>query len=269
MMVAWQYPEARCLGIEARSEAVALARRSIKFNVGDAESRVTVINQDFRELVSSGESTISNRKRKIGSGIDCKDETTFSLPENTLFDLVTGTPPYFQIDFEMTKPTEVLQDDVVCSVPMTVEKAVIRQGGMPTCKESAPARCEFRGGIEAYCCAAAATLAEDGTFVVCENYSNHKRALAAARNASLCVVSIQRVIGKEGKPPLFCVYTMIHDKSSTTLPVQSSFRGIDNSLNDNVDAYHYETDLVVRDKAGAWTAQYAQLLEDMSYPVVR
>ena len=298
--------------MEARSEAVGLARRSIKYNVGnepDGSCRVKVINQDFRTLIPKvdllddcieGVSKLSMSKKDAHAILP----EEFGLPASSKFDLVTGTPPYFQVDFEVTKsspraktairsakvggsedtnetnpatavvlPSEEPTAGHAAAPGVTVEKAIIRQGGMPTCKESAPARCEFRGGIEAYCAAAAATLAPEGVFVVCENFANHDRALQAALDASLRVISIQRVIGKEGKPPLFCVYTMVHTAAEES---SVGFVSKDPSVHttttatsssSHVSAYHYEEDLVVRDKNGAWTLQYAQLLKDMSYPV--
>jgi len=59
----------KAIGVEARSEAVELARRSLSFNVGtlvDAE----IVHGDFRDVISKQE-----------------------------YDLVTGTPPYFRVDF--------------------------------------------------------------------------------------------------------------------------------------------------------------------------
>jgi tRNA1(Val) A37 N6-methylase TrmN6 len=179
------------------------------------------------------------------------------------FDLVTGTPPYFRVDFETrseknesgdreaVQPAIGVAADETEASKRTVVGALIRQGGMPTCKESAPARCEFRGGIEAYCATAKAILALDGTFVVCVNWANHSRAMAAAPAAGLVVTSVLRVVGKEDKPPLFCVYTMKHASPQVGYTEESIT----------------EPDLVVRDANGAWTVQYAAVLQDMSYPV--
>lgn len=312
LMVAWQYPEAQCFGMDARSEAVGLARRSIKYNVGDEPDgccRVKVINQDFRTLIPKedllddcieGVSKLSMSKKDSHAVLP----EEFGLPASSKFDLVTGTPPYFQVDFEVSKSSPRVKTTIssakiggsedtnetnpataavspsdgptvghAAAPGVTVEKAIIRQSGMPTCKESAPARCEFRGGIEAYCAAAAATLAPEGVFVVCENYANHDRALQAARDTSLRVISIQRVIGKEGKPPLFCVYTMVHaaaeDSAEGIASKDPSVHSTPTATSSSrhISEYHYEEDLVVRDKNGAWTLQYAQLLKDMSYPV--
>jgi tRNA1Val (adenine37-N6)-methyltransferase len=65
LFVAWRFPGARCLGVEAQPLSASLARRSIARN--GAEARCTVEVGDFRE------------RRWPAAG----------------FDLVTGTPPYF------------------------------------------------------------------------------------------------------------------------------------------------------------------------------
>jgi tRNA1Val (adenine37-N6)-methyltransferase len=224
LMTSWQFPNARCIGIEARKEGVENARRSIKFNCGDSE-RVVVRNEDFRTIYASDA------------------DTEDILPERGQFDLITGTPPYFLVDFQVSNNNE---EEVV-----VVQSAVIRQGGMPTCSESAPARCEYRGGVEAYCFAASVALAPSGVFVVCENWLNHDRVLRSAVLASLRVVSVKRVIGRVGKPPLFGVYVMVLRNA-----------GADK---EDIDV----SDLTVRDSAGKWTDEYAALLRDMAYPVAQ
>lgn len=238
MMVAWQYPEARCAGLEARSEAVALATRSIMYNCGPEQARVTVHNADFRSLYADVTTVPSSGGTDTGA---------VEAVRQTKFDLVTGTPPYFRVDFTMDNRTG----------ERVVAGAHIRQGGMPTCKESAPARCEFRGGIEAYCAAAARVLAADGALVVCENWANHERVQRAAPTVGLRIVSVQRVIGREGKPPLFAVFTMVHDQTKEKVGEGSRA----------VDEPEYAPDLMVRDSHGAWTLQYAEVLREMSYPV--
>lgn len=290
MMVAWQYPEAQCIGVEARSEAVGLARRSILYNIGHdnaGQCRVKVINDDFRRLIHEPSSLCSVDSE--GSTLDdCLEPTISSiLDSHQKFDIITGTPPYFRVDFQLSQATRVIscetsssesttaEVDMVLAAP-TVEKALIRQGGMPTCKESAPARCEFRGGIEAYCAAAACNLAPVGTFVVCENWANHDRVLVAAEAAALRIVSIQRVIGKEGKPPLFCVYSMVHQVPETSSHITAP--GVQVVVTEGIScsvtgvkgraSSVLESDLVVRDSKGGWTESYAEVLRDMNYPVV-
>src|SRR5262249_51609855 len=65
MMVAWRFPEARLVGIEAQEASARMARRSLAWNGADA-----------RALVKDG---------------DLRDPSIV----RERFDLVTGTPPYF------------------------------------------------------------------------------------------------------------------------------------------------------------------------------
>ena len=67
MMLAWRFPEARCVGVEAQEVSAAMARRSLAWNGAAARAEV-----------------------RLG---DLRDETSFAPGER--FDLVTGTPPYF------------------------------------------------------------------------------------------------------------------------------------------------------------------------------
>jgi tRNA1(Val) A37 N6-methylase TrmN6 len=68
LMLAWRYPQAGFVGIEAQPEHVALARRNVLLN--GCESRVTILAGDLRE---------HETMQEAGRG----------------FDLVTATPPYF------------------------------------------------------------------------------------------------------------------------------------------------------------------------------
>ncbi len=66
LLIAWRFPEARGIGVEAQAVSVDLARRSVAWN--GAETRCEVRQGDLRDPTS--------------------------LPEGRVFDLVTGTPPY-------------------------------------------------------------------------------------------------------------------------------------------------------------------------------
>jgi tRNA1(Val) A37 N6-methylase TrmN6 len=66
MLVAWRFPDAHGVGVEAQEVSVELARRSLAGNGADARCSV-----------------------RLG---DLRDPST--MPEGTRFDLVTGTPPY-------------------------------------------------------------------------------------------------------------------------------------------------------------------------------
>jgi tRNA1(Val) A37 N6-methylase TrmN6 len=67
LLLAWRFPDARCMGIEAQRRSVDLARRSIAWN--GVQDRCGVICGDFR---------ISRIRQAAGGD----------------FDLVAGTPPY-------------------------------------------------------------------------------------------------------------------------------------------------------------------------------
>ena len=131
---------------------------------------------------------------------------------------------------------------------------------MPTSMQSAPARCEFRGGIEAYCQAAAAVLQPDGVFVVCENWLNDKRAYNGAKNSGLYVEEVWPVMGRVGKPePLFAVYVMRKKNSEAN-------RNSTDNCQDEVT--RVRDPLIVRDEDGKWTNEYAEVMGAMSIPVV-
>lgn len=238
------YPyQIKAFGVEARTEAVGFARRSLSFNLGTIETNdktytgsneslkhnVEIVNGDFRDLIHSKD--LSGSMQQVAS---------------ERYELITGTPPYFRVDFSGT-------DGDACSI-----KAAINQGGMPTSMQSAPARCEFRGGIEAYCQAAAAMLQPDGLFVVCENWLNDKRAYDGAKMAGLHIASVWPVMGRVGKPePLFAVYVM-RKKSET----------YQNLAEDQDEDDRVRAPLIVRGDDGKWTEQYAEVMKAMSIPVV-
>ena len=116
-----------------------------------------------------------------------------------------------------------------------------------------PARCEFRGGIEEYCKAAASVLKKDGLFVVCENWLNNKRVYSGAKSAGLKVKTVYPIKGKRGrKEYLFGVYVLVLEMDRDG---QWSGRDCD-----------VKEPLAVRTESGTWTVEYAELLEAMSIP---
>jgi tRNA1(Val) A37 N6-methylase TrmN6 len=245
-MVLWSlldHVDIQAFGIEARVEAVELARRSLVFNVGNSEApsslgrlscKATIVHQDFRSLL-------------MDTLVDDKDIQTI---KSIKFHLITGTPPYFRVDFSSHgESTE--QEGVE-------PKAIINQGGMPTSIQSAPARCEFRGGIEAYCEVASSLLSDDGILVVCENWLNVQRVYTSAFRQGLAIAHVLPVKGKEGrKENLFGVFVLHKIKAMNPWPEQESF-----SSAPELDP------LVVRTKTGNWTAEYSHLLETMSIPTI-
>jgi len=257
----------KAFGVEARIEAVGLAKRSLEFNLGQYECNgtvysgcivdplggpksepgyhdVQVIQGDFRDLISL--STLDNAQSKSKPNNDGRDLKEVASRK---YDLITGTPPYFRVDFSSSNGTA--QNDNV------ITAAVINQGGMPTSIQSAPARCEFRGGIEAYCETASALLSSNGVFVVCENWLNNDRVWNGAKNNWLEIDCVYPVKGKVGKDTLFAVYVMKKScETKCNVEAQSSN-----------EAEKLKPAIVVRDANGRWTNSYAQIMEAMSIPL--
>ena len=132
LMCAWKLPDCTLTGIEAQPDRAAMARRSIAYDGANA----TVHDGDFR------------------AGFEGR------------FDLITGTPPYFE-----------------------------RGAGTLSEKTHAAAcRFEFRGGVEAYVGAALPHLNDGGVLVLCGTRP-------AIPSPSLRV----HVVPKVGKAVLFSV----------------------------------------------------------------
>lgn len=139
-----------------------------------------------------------------------------SVPEGATFDLVTGTPPY---------------------LPLGTGRASEKP-------QRAPARLEFRGGIEDYARAAARLLLPGGRFAGCAPASR-ERLDAAARGAGLRVARWRPVVPREGKPPLFLLHEMSRGEGGLPAP---------------------EPPLVVRDRAGARTAEMTEIRDAFGFP---
>jgi tRNA1(Val) A37 N6-methylase TrmN6 len=130
-------------------------------------------------------------------------------------DLVTGTPPYLPVGSAR-------------------ESSRVQKG---------PCNFEHRGGIEAYCAAAARVLAPDGVFAVCEQAAQATRVAGAAAATGLTIVRSRAVVPRAGKPALFAVYAMARGGRTAALPP-----------------------LVVRDARGAWTPEFRQVRAAMGLP---
>jgi tRNA1(Val) A37 N6-methylase TrmN6 len=138
------------------------------------------------------------------------------LAAGAIHDLVTGTPPYFP------RGTGV-------------------ESGHP---QRAACRFEHRGGIEAYCAAAALALSPTGVFAVCAPTVQLDRVPAAAAAAGLTIVRRQEVIPRAGKPPLFSLFALQREEAPL----------------------HWEAPLVVRDERGRRTEAFVELRGEMGMP---
>ncbi|KAL3799293.1 hypothetical protein HJC23_013018 [Cyclotella cryptica] len=270
----------KAVGVEARSEAVGLARRSLSFNLDTIEyndkvytgtvthhsqtglvntepfkCNVQIVQGDFRDLVSLSKCNNDQEARN-------SEDQELKEVSSQRYDLITGTPPYFRVDFSSSSSAEVKKS---CDSKSSkdnrevITAAIIQQGGMPTSMQSAPARCEFRGGVEAYCETASAMLAQDGVFAVCENWLNNDRVWNGAKHAGLDIDAVWPVMGKVGKKdPLFAVYVMRKAAERSDMDSFVSEKGREK----------IQPPIVVRDGNGKWTDGYAKIMDAMSIPVL-
>jgi tRNA1(Val) A37 N6-methylase TrmN6 len=186
LFTAWRFVDARAVGVEAQAVSVDLARRSLAWN--GVEPRCEVRHGDFRDPRIT--------------------------PEGAVFDLVTGTPPYFP-------PGTGVQSDEV---------------------QRAPCRFEHRGGVEDYCDAAARLLAPGGRFVACQAASQAARVEPAARAAGLTIIRWLEVVPRAGKPPLFVLFSMGRASEVAPAPREPPFvvRGADAQWTDAYRALRAE-----------------------------
>lgn len=146
--------------------------------------------------------------------------------------LVTGTPPYFDVVDGQT-----------------------RYGAIPKCEQSAGARYEFRGGVEAYCVAARKLLQqfpEESRFVCCEGGLdvNENRIEIAGKENRLRLLRRVSVFGKQGKAkPLFGVWVF-------RLWLETE---------ENEATTTQEEIVEVRDVCGRHTPAYSALLKEMGF----
>jgi tRNA1(Val) A37 N6-methylase TrmN6 len=186
LFTAWRFAEARAVGVEAQEVSVDLARRSLLWN--GVEDRCEVRHADFRDPAAT--------------------------PEGAVFDLVTGTPPYFP-------PGSGIQSVEV---------------------QRAPCRFEHRGGVEDYCQAAARLLAPGGRFVACQAASQAARVAPAALAAGLTIIRWLDVVPRAGKPPLFVLFVMARAGEAAAGAAEAPFvvRGSDAQWTDAFRALRAE-----------------------------
>jgi tRNA1(Val) A37 N6-methylase TrmN6 len=191
MMVAWKHPEARVVAVEAQEISAAMFARSIRFN--GASARIDLRRGDLR------------------------DEAI--VTEGRVFDLVTGSPPYFDE-----------ADGVVSDRP-----------------QRGPCRFEQRGGVEGYAAAGARALAPHGVMAIVHTWAARERIERAAAEAELEVVATWPVALREGKAPHLGLYELAH-------------RGVREKESAAREA------LVIRDAAGARSAEFSRAREWMGFP---
>ncbi|KAI8614493.1 hypothetical protein BC830DRAFT_1127222 [Chytriomyces sp. MP71] len=208
----WYFSESlqQSLGVEAQEKHVELARKSILVNMGERESASHLVSE-----VRYGD------LRDLGA-----DPTSILLEhEVNVFDLVTGTPPYFPIS----------------------------NGTVPTVQGRGMCSFELRGGVETYCLAARQCLTRTSTarFVFVQTAIEVQRSEDAIWNLAqmriLERVDFYGVEGKEGA--LFVIFVCGWDKGGEdfALPVKTR------------QEYDVRR-VVVRTRDGKYTNEYHELL---------
>jgi tRNA1Val (adenine37-N6)-methyltransferase len=155
MICAWRLAGAKFVTIEAQSESVALAEKSARYN--GLTGRYEIRQGDFRN-----------------SSI---------LQPSELFDLVTGSPPYF--------PTDA--------------------GVKSEHPQRLACRFELRGSISDYCATAAAHIAAGGFFacIFPTEPIQLARVEAGAKAAALTIVRRRPIVLREDEPPLLTLFGMM------------------------------------------------------------
>ncbi|KAI9207053.1 uncharacterized protein BJ171DRAFT_310897 [Polychytrium aggregatum] len=209
MWIAWKFHDTlvQSLGIEAQSIHVRLASRSLWLN--GVEHRVSVRHGDL------GDIALAPRSGPIAL-----------VPEGPVFQLVTGTPPYFPAS----------------------------NGALPSNQGRGMCAFELRGGIETYAQAAVRVLAPGrlSRFVVCQTALETERTIKALQAAGLVVLERWDFYGRIGKmAPLFCVFCTRWRMEADAEPMPDE--GI-------VEA------IIVRDEQGKHTAAYAEMMRLVGKP---
>ncbi|MBI5501057.1 MAG: methyltransferase [Deltaproteobacteria bacterium] len=133
--------------------------------------------------------------------------------------------------------------DLVTGTPPYLPRGSGTESSRP---QSGPCHFEHRGGVEEYVRVAAELLAGGGVFVGCAAARQRPRVEASAADAGLAVESWREVVPREGKAPLFAVYAVRRRVAPGVCVCPPP--------------------LVVRDRAGCWTAEFASLREEMGLP---
>lgn len=152
LLALWRSPRATLTSVEAQELSFALLAKNIEKN--GLRDRVRAIHGDLRHVHFEGET----------------------------FDLVTGSPPYFDPG----------------------------AGVIPSDSQKAHARFELRGDVSDYCVAARAALARGGRFVLCFPTVQIVRVIDGANAAGLAVRTRRDVVPREGVAPLFSLLCCAH-----------------------------------------------------------
>lgn len=194
--VAWRTrPEARSvldLGTGLGSVLLMLAWKMPQARFVGVEAQAISFELLRRNLVRNEETLSVSARIEVHHG-DLRDPEV--LGARGAFELVTGTPPYFAEGHAIDANDE----------------------------QRAKARIEYRGGVEGYLDAAARTLAQEGTFVMCGDARADERARKHALALGLRHTAQCDFIPREGKAPLFSVWTFVN---ACETPTPTPWKGV-------------------------------------------
>jgi tRNA1Val (adenine37-N6)-methyltransferase len=199
LMVAWQFPGAHLTTVEAQAQSRALAARSVAWNgVGD---RYTLLAGDLRE----------------------------AAPATGDFDLVTGSPPYFD-----------------------PAAGVVSDG-----PQKGPCRFELRGGVEDYCAAAARAVRPGGRVALVMASAGRARVVSGATAAGLAIEAWRPVVFKEGRPPMIDLFALRLESPGDRADPRCTMPGLEGTA---------EPPLVLRAADDTRTEAFRAVRRAMGYP---
>jgi hypothetical protein len=227
MTMGWAFPGSiQSHGVEAQAVSFGLCQRGIKFNLGGEQKSIQLEHADLRSWDPNSNKSATANKEKGGT-------------KPTLFDLVTGTPPYFPLDRFVA--SENHSQKIRCRVPT-------------------------RGAASDYVAAAARLLKPNGIFVMVETARQEAEqcVVKAADQHKLGIWKRIDVVTRTGLPPRFSCWVMGKRKTSTT-----PFKNADKNHNDctppsSVRSFPITT-FTLRDENQIRTAEYVDAMEMMGW----
>jgi tRNA1Val (adenine37-N6)-methyltransferase len=191
LTVAWHFTCAKLTGIEAQAVSFRLLRENVWVN--GVTDRTTLLHGDLRDVART-------------------------LPRK--FQLVTGSPPYFDIN----------------------------KGVVAADSQKAHARFELRGDVSDYCKAAKVTLEDGGRFVFCFPTNQIERALKGVEESGLFVCKRRDVIPRVGIAPLFSLVSCAHEPQAPIIERPLTVRGENGRRTDEMNAVRIDLGMPTTDR---------------------
>ncbi len=115
MLLAWRFPRASVIGVEAQPDRAAMARRSLRFN--GAEQRCQVIDGDLRDFVGPSVDFISGTPPYFPRGTGTESDQAHARP--CRFELRGGVEVYLEAAARLLGPQGRV---VLCSAMLEVDR---------------------------------------------------------------------------------------------------------------------------------------------------